>query len=218
MKKNENIHCVGGRHNIMWFGTSPCVRIEQRDVGDPAQQIQHQDRAPARSARSPRLRASTVRYVVDEVARETSPRACCRRRRPSWRRVSGQRRKRRLRKLVGSVSPGFGLSCQMHERLEADDLSSGRPVRSWIAQDPFEQRLVVLGRVGDAQRVVAPERVVAEAHRHAVDRQRRRRGCRPRCTDRRGGRRASRRRRRRSRRTAAPRARTATSPRRCAGT
>ncbi len=23
MKKNENIHCVGGRHNIMWFGTSP---------------------------------------------------------------------------------------------------------------------------------------------------------------------------------------------------
>jgi len=23
MKKNENIHCVGGRHSIMWFGTSP---------------------------------------------------------------------------------------------------------------------------------------------------------------------------------------------------
>ena len=23
MKKNENIHWVGGRHSIMWFGTSP---------------------------------------------------------------------------------------------------------------------------------------------------------------------------------------------------
>ena len=23
MKKNENIHCVGGRHSIMWFGISP---------------------------------------------------------------------------------------------------------------------------------------------------------------------------------------------------
>src|SRR6185369_12593336 len=48
-----------------------------------------------------------------------------------------------------------------HERLEADDLvlRAARPLV--IAEDPFQQRLVVGGPVRDAQRVVAPKRVVA---------------------------------------------------------
>ena len=212
--EEEREHPLRGRppqHHVV--RDQPVVRIEQRDDPGSGAPDRTAGSAPARCGRS---------------------RGCARRPSCTGRRSSGGT-SRSLRELHGALSgpvqeapladvgrlrprPASGCPARSRRRRSGRSVSCGAPGPLVVAQDPLEQRLVVL----------APRRGCAACSRTRTSRgrgapARRRpaattRGCRPRCRDRRGARRASPRRRPRSRRTAAPRARTATSPRRCAGT
>ena len=190
--EEEREHPLRGRppqHHVVRH--QPLVRIEQRDDRGSGAPDRTAGSAPARCGRS-RGCARRPSCTDRRSSGGTSPRGDA---------VSapiftappspGQRRKRRLRMLVGSAArPASGCPARSRTPSKRTIWSCGAPGPLVVAQHPLDQRLVVLARVGNAQRVVAPERVVAEAHRHAARPAATTRGCRPRCRDRRGARRA----------------------------